>query len=209
MREVTIQQLYKDIEATPGSRGGHQRTAVEHRKDPVVELTKPLKQYEGYVFFYAGLLYGFCRLDSSIPERFRAQTGARLKTYQHVVSAPLLSIPWFPEFSKTRVAHLLQSAEMGPEQENLFDFISSQLIVDRRKGVVWKVKAALVKLPDPYMTGAKEVPMASEIVVFSPYQHDVGFEVMQRTSMFVETPEVLKTCRTDAEFAKLTKESLA
>lgn len=208
MREVTLAELYKDLEARPGSRAGEQKSRTEARKDPVVQLTKPLAQYEGRVFFYCGLLYGFCRLDASITERFREQTGSTLKTVQHVTQEPLVTLPWFPEFTKTNVARCLQSCEAGQDQANLFDFIASQLVVDRKRQTVWKVQMQPVKIPDPVMIANREVPAGTDIIIFVPYQHGSGFSVVQKSSMLVGTPEVLRIERRDEEFRKKTQEVL-
>lgn len=209
MKEVSLRQLYKDIEAPAGSRMGGQKVRTEAKPDPVGALTRPLGHYEGRVFFYCGLLYGFCRLDASITERFREQTGSVLPTVQHVTQEPLVSLPWFPDFAKTNVARLLQSCEAGVEQNNLFDFIACQLVVDRKRQVVWKVKMVPIKIPDPVMLAAKEVPVAADIVAFVPYQHDQGFSITQKPGMIVGTPEVLRVSHTDAAFQQKTKEALS
>jgi hypothetical protein len=160
------------------------------------------------VFFYCGLLYGFCRLDASITERFREQTGSSLATVQHVTDAPLLALPWFPDFAKTNVARCLQSCEAGPDQANLFDFIASQLVVDKKRKSVWKVKMEPVKIPDPVMLENREVPSAASIIVFIPYQHSSGFNIVQKLGMVPGTPEVLRVERTDLDFRKKTEEAL-
>lgn len=208
LREVTAAELLRDLEAKPGSRLGDRRTKVEAYKDPVAQLTKPLVQHEGRVFFYCGLLYGFCRLDASITERFREQTSSKLKTVQHVTQEPLVTLPWFPDFVKTNVSRCLQSCEAGPEQANLFDFIASQLVVDRKRQVVWKVQMQPMKIPDPVMVANREVPSAADIIIFVPYQHSSGFQVVQKSSMIIGTPEILRVERKDEEFRKKTQEVL-
>lgn len=206
--DADVPQLLKKLKEKPGTRAGDQRVRAEARPDPVAKLTKPLIHYEGRVFFYCGLLYGFCRLDASITERFREQSGSVLKTVQHFTQEPLVSLPWFPEFSKTNVARCLQSCECGPDQANLFDFIASQLIIDRKRKTAWKVEIKPIKIPDPAMLEAKEVPSTHEIFAFIPYQHDSGFQVVYKSSMVAMTPEIIRVTRTDAEFQKKTKEVL-
>lgn len=208
MRQVSLKEFLSHIEGAPGSRMGAGKSRPEPRKDPVVKLTRPLAHCEGRVFFYCGLLYGFCRLDASITERYREQTGSTLETLSHTTEHPVVVLPWFPDFVKTNVAHLLQSCPAGPEQANLFDFISSQLIIDRNRQAVWKVKMIPLKIPDPVMLANKELPVAADILVFVPYRHDSGFQVIPKVGMVVGTPEVLRVEHHDPEFHKKTEEIL-
>lgn len=188
MREVSLEQLYKDLAV--GRTVAAERVRAERVQDPVVELKAPLRTHDGYTFFYCGLLYGFCRLDSSITERFREQANCSLKTYQSLFEAPLFTMPWFPDFQKTRVSRLLQFTAECQLQKELFEFICSQVIVDRARNQVWAVKPQTVKIPDPVSTDRKELPEATEITAFVPYRWDLGFEIRSKSAMFISTPEV-------------------
>jgi hypothetical protein len=206
MREVSLEQLYKDISV--GRTVAAERVRAEKKPDPVVALKAPLKAHEGYSFFYCGLLYGFCRLDSSITERFREQSNSSLKTYQVLFENPLFVLPWFPDFTKTRVSRLMQFTLESPQQKELFEFICSQVIVDRVRKQVWGVKMQTVKLPDPVSVDLKEMPEPVQITAFVPYRWDLGFEIRSKSTMFVGTPEVYQVNLGDLAFKQKSEELL-
>lgn len=207
-RVVTLDQLYKDLAGSPDAKVAGGKVETERRQDPLVGLERPLKFYDEFVFFYCGLLYGFCRLDASVTERFREQSGSQVKSYRHMFQTPLFTIPWFPDFHKTTVARLLQSVPAGPDQANLFDFITSQLVVDRRRKSVWRIKMVPVKIPDPYQVDHREAPAAVDVIVFVPYCWDAGFEIVQPSSMFLRSPEIHKVPLNDTELKTKTEEAL-
>lgn len=206
MREVTLEQLYKDLAI--GRVTAADRVRAEKAHDPVVALKTPLRAQEDYVFFYCGLLYGFCRLDASVTERYREQANCSLKTYQTLFESPLFVLPWFPDFQKTRVSRLLQFAVGSPLQKGLFEFICSQVIVDRRRQQVWAIRQQQVKIPDPVSVDRKELPEPAEITVFVPYRWDLGFEIRSKSAMFVGTPEVFQVPLGDLAFKQKTEELL-
>ena len=188
MREVTLEQLYKDLAI--GNVVAAEKVRAETVQDPSVVLRSPLRTHEGFTFFYCGLLYGFCRLNESITERFREQANSTLKTFQTMFEAPLFTMPWFPDFQKTRVSRMLQFAGESQKQKELFEFICSQVIVDRPRKRVWAVKMQTVKIPDPVSVDLKELPEPTEITVFVPYRWDLGFEIRSKSAMFISTPEI-------------------
>jgi hypothetical protein len=206
----TLKQLYEDIAIRPGSAVGHSRVKAESKSDPFIKLSKPLNNYinDNFIFFYCGLLYGFCRLDASITERFREQANSSIKTRMHMFDKALFTVSGFEKFTDTRVSKLLQSVESGVDQQNLFDFISSQLIIDKQRKKVWKVKTTTCKIPDPYLIDNKEIPVAVEVVVFCPYQYNVSFEPISKSEMFVGTPEIQSFSRNDPEFEIATRKAL-
>ena len=120
-----------------------------------------------------------------------------------------MTLPWFPDFTKTNASRLLQSCEASQDQGHLFDFIACQLIVDRRRQTVWKVKMVPAQIPDPVMRANRKVPAPADIIVFLPYQHDRGFAITGKPGMVLGTPEVTRTSHADAEFHKKTKEILS
>jgi hypothetical protein len=206
MREVSLEQLYKDLAV--GKTVAAERIRAEKVQDPVVALKAPLRSHEGYVFFYCGLLYGFCRLDSSVTERFREQANCSMQTYQTLFETPLFTLPWFPDFQKTRISRLLQFTLESPRQQELFEFICSQVIVDRGRKQVWAVKKQVVKIPDPVLADRKELPEPVEITAFVPYRWDLGFEIRSKSAMFVGTPEVHQVNLGDLAFKQKTEELL-
>lgn len=203
-RVVTGDELAEDLSYKPGSRGGDHQLRVEAREDPMVPLKQQLSAYGDRRFFYAGLLYGYCRLDASITERFRADMETEADTRLHQVGSPLVEIPAFPDFSKTRVSRLLQSVEVD-QASALFDFIVSQVIVDRPRNRVWAVEAHSVRIPDPYMADGGEVPQAAELLVFCPKTYQGVFLPRQNSSFFVSTPSIVFEQRPDEELARSTE----
>lgn len=206
MREVSLEQLYKDLAI--GRTVAADRVRAERVQDPVVALKMPLRAQDGYVFFYCGLLYGFCRLDASITERYREQSNSSLKTYQSLFETPLFTLPWFPDFQKTRISRLLQFTLASPGQQALFEFICSQVIVDRGRKQVWAVKRQQVKIPDPVLVDRKELPEPVEITAFVPYRWDLGLEIRSKSAMFVGTPEVFQVNLGDLAFKQKTEDLL-
>jgi hypothetical protein len=174
----TLSEFYADLAEPPGSRGF--RTAkVERRHDPVVPLKGPLSSYHDRTFFYAGLLYGFCRLDLSITERYREATGSSVRTENHLVGCPLVEVAGFPDFAKTKTAHLLSSIENGEHQSVFFDFLRSQLVVDRKRGVCWRIEQQEVTILDPFFIDNQAPPTAFTINVFCPYTPSTAYRTTQ------------------------------
>jgi hypothetical protein len=207
-REVTVPELLKDIAGRPGSRvpAGTIRATV--RDDPTMVLERPLSFYPERVFFYLGLAYGFCNLTGSISERFRASDGDSNGIRQHLFDHALVDLPWFPKWKESTACRVLHSMPAGKDQVDFFDFINSQLIVDRKRSVVWKIGTNPVKIPDPVMLDSRVPPENADIVVFIPFQHNAGFEITQKSTMFPTTPDVLRMSREDPEFETIAKAEL-
>lgn len=182
-------ELAKDLTYEVGTVVDHRSLKVSGRPDPVVPLTKPLAHYDDRVFFFAGLLYGFCRLDSSVTERYRVSLGQDVSTQIHRCSAPLAEIRGFPDFVKTQVSHTLCSVENAYAAE-FFEFLATQVIVDRQRNRVWHVSNTMVGVPDPFLVGAKEVPVEAKIMLFCPGKADGRFVPSGSKSMFVSTPVI-------------------
>lgn len=197
----TLEEFYSDIAQPTGAPTGFRSVRAERRQDPVLTLRRPLAFYEDRVFFYAGLLYGFCRLDSSATERFREATGSSVRTENYLVQHPLFTVRGFPGFSQTKVAHLLSAVEQGPMQQPLFDWLASQLIVDRKRGICWRVRMVTIGLPDPFMVDAQEPNIeVSQIVVFVPYRPTVAYAPLEQQGGRA-TPEVLAFPEDNKAFA--------
>lgn len=206
-QRVSSRQLEEDLSYEQGTQLGHRKVHVEHREDPMEDLRAPLSQYDDRSFFYLGLLYGYCRLDASITERYRAESGNDIDTRLHTVQHPLVEIAGFEKFSSTHVAHLIQSVHKD-HMSALFDYISSQIIVDRVKNRVWKVQALPVsKFPDPYLLDAKEGAVSTEVLIFCPSNTDGWFAPEPNTSMFPKTP-VVRYHEYDAEVKERNRKEL-
>lgn len=204
LKEINLDELYKLIDMTSGAPTGHRQVRAEIRDDPVVRLSYPLKAYGELSFFYLGLFEGFCRPDGPITERFRADTGAALTARRYFFDHPLFTIPWFPDFVKTNVARGLHSVETSADQDNFFDYVTSQLIIDRRRSTVWKIAVEKVKIPDPVMLDKRETPSPVEITVFLPYLWNSRFRVIQKSGMVIGTPEIRKDKFVDTKLKLLT-----
>lgn len=172
VREKSLAEFYRDISSPTGTPTGMRSVRLEKRQDPVLQLRRPLAFYEDRVFFYAGLLYGFCRLDASVTERFREASGSDVRTEMYLLQHPLVEVQGFPGFARTQVAHLLSAIETGPLQQPFFDFLASQLIVDRKRQLCWRCRLETVTLHDPYLVDADESPVDVVLPMFVPYQHD-------------------------------------
>ena len=173
--EKSLEEFYSDIAQPAGKTTGFRSVRAENRQDPVLELKRPLAFHEEHTFFYAGLLYGFCRLDASVTERFREATGSSVRTFLHQTERPLMEVKGFPAFATTRVAHLISSIENGPFQQLFFEYLSSQLIVDRKRGVCWRCRLEMVKIPDPFLLAAREPLVMVDVPAFVPYTHDMAY----------------------------------
>lgn len=204
MPDLTIEEFYKHIEATAGEPiQGEKRTKTA--QDPVVPLDRPLQAYPERLFFYVGLLYGFCRLDASITERFREDAGRDVPTQLHLVDKPIVTVRGFPDFAKTRVAHLLQSCPIG-QQADLFDYIASQVVVDRARQRVWKIAMTTCQVPDPYVA---QVVSGYNMVIFYPQTHSFEYRPTPSTGLLLHAPEVQHFDRSDPAFKLDTDKYLA
>ena len=197
-RVVDGQQLGQDLGYVAGSRGGDRKLQVEAREDPIIPLKQPISLYGDRRFFYAGLLYGYCRIDASITERCRAELEHDIDTRIHQVDHSLVDIPAFPDFKKTRVSRMLQSV-YHEDAEELYRYIASQVIVDRPRERVWAVEAVSVQIPDPYLVDQKESPSAAEIIVFCPRTFQGAFVPKRDSSFFISSPNIVFEPRLDNE----------
>jgi hypothetical protein len=205
MPDLTIEEFYKHIEATAGEPIQGQKRA-KTVQDPLVQLDKPLQAYPNRIFFYVGLLYGFCRLDASITERFREDAGRDVPTQLHLVDKPIVTVRGFPGFANTRVAHMLQSCQAG-QQADLFDYIASQVVVDRARQRVWKIAMTTCQVPDPY--AATQVVSGYSLVIFYPQTHDFEYRPVASTGLLLHAPEVQHFERSDSAFKLDTDKYLA
>jgi len=199
--EVGLDKFLRDIGDSPNVPLGHRKVRLDSRKDPVEPLTRPLEAYADRLFFYVGFLYGFCRLDASITERFREDTSIEVRTYVHEVGHALFDVLGFDQFKTTKVARLLQSVTYGPH-EQLVDFIASQVIVDRSRGIVWRVKTTTVTLPDPWCIDSGEVPKLASMLVFLPYQWNMRYDIRDgayRTPVLAGYPQEDQAFKVETE----------
>lgn len=205
MPEMTIEEFYKHIQDTAGTtyQGENKAGKVP---DPMVPLTKPLHQYPDRIFFYLGLLYGFCRLDASVTERFREDAGRDFETQMHLVDSPIMTVKGFPGFEATRVSRLLQSCQAG-QQADLFDYIASQVVVDRARSRVWKIAMTTCQVPDPY--AAAQVASGHPLIVFYPQTHAFEYRPIQSSGLLLRAPEVQYFDRQDEAFKTETEKYLS
>ena len=203
-KQVTKDQLAIDLDYEVGGRVGAGKLKVEDRNDPVEELTAPLVKYPDRRFFYSGLLYGYCLLDSAVTERYRAQKEVEARSWVHQLQHPVVEIPAFPDFVKTRVSHILQSMEVGRFQD-FVGFVCSNNIVDRNRSRVWFVDAFDVKVPDPFMVDAHQPPHDVDITLFCPKTHKGSFAPVTLPGPFVEIPKIAFVQRYDKTLEEVTK----
>lgn len=200
-REKYLDEFLADLEWSANSRVKSGAPPPEKRPDPTMQLTKQLDKYEGHTFFYLGLLYGFCRLDMSVTEKFRAEFNNSAKTWIHPVEQPLMTVQGYPRFTDTKVCRVLQSIE-SPMFELFSGFVESQMIIDRMRKVVWKTNGIQLKIPDPTVD-----QQVASIVVFCPRQWDFSLLPVQPSPMFVKTPEVRRFDDYDPDLERNTKEA--
>lgn len=203
-KRVSSGQLSKDLDYEVGGRVGAGQLKVEKRQDPVEDLKAPLVKYPERRFFYSGLLHAFCRIDSTITERYRAQKEMDVDSWFHPLQHPLIEIPAHPEFSQTQVSHTLQSIDVEFFQD-FVGFVCSNNIVDRKRGRVWFVDPVEVKIPDPFMVDAHDPPHDVAIVVFCPKTYQGRFEPAAATGLFVETPKIAFVQHLDHTLEEVTK----
>lgn len=202
-KELTVEEFYRFLDMTSGKEL-KDTLKVSTRQDPVVELNRPLRTYEDRLFFYVGLLYGFCRLDASITERFRESSGMDLDTQLHVLPGPIVTVKGFPDFTKTRVSRLLQSCPRA-NHEWLMDYIASQVVVDRARQRVWKIQMTTCRIPDPY---SGSLASGYDVVMFYPQTHSFEYRPFPSAGMLLSPPEVRCCDRVDADFEASTKRYL-
>lgn len=208
MREVTLEELYRDLSYEAGKPIKFTRLRPDPAyTDPIEPLTRPLSQYDGRVFWYAGLLYGFCRLDMSVSERFRSDTQQDITVYKHICQHPLCTIPWFPQFVETKVSRLLQSCPIGTAQQHLFKFLTEQIIIDRQRQRVWRVKLQPMDINDPYVREHDKRIVKHTIYVFVPYRHDITFQIVPGP-VPQDPPQIEKAPHADPEFQQETERFL-
>lgn len=180
-------------------------TEDRRAEDPVVELTRPLSHYPERLFFYAGLIYGFCGAPPCLTERFRQEAQRDLVTWFHVVESPLVTVSGVPRFASSRVSRLLQSCPADDHQE-LFDFISNQVLVDRIRQRVWRIETRVCRIPDPI---ARSSGLAHELIIFYPRTSSVEYLPIPSSGMLLCTPEVQMLQRPDPVFAQETDKYLS
>lgn len=203
---LTIEEFYRHIDTVADRPVHGHQLRPENRQDPEVQLTRPLAAFPERMFFYVGLLYGFCRLDGSITERFREASGRPLLTQLHLTERPIVTVRGFPDFSKARVARLLQSCPMG-DHTDLFDYIASQVIVDRARSRVWKIAMTTCLVPDPY-AGA-QVVTGHNLVIFYPQTYSFEYKPLPSTGLLLHAPEVQHFERDDPAFKQDTDKYLS
>ena len=203
-KRVSSGQLAKDLDYEVGARVGDSRLKVENRQDPVEELRAPIVKHPDRRFFYSGLLHAFCRIDSTVTERYRAQKEMDVSSWIHPLQHPIVEIPAHPDFTKTKVSHMLQSIDVSVFQDFL-GFVCSNNIVDRKRERVWFVDVVEVKIPDPFMVDEGEPPHDASIAVFCPKTCNGAFLPLAATGLFVETPKIAFIQQLDATLAEVTK----
>lgn len=188
--KVSSAQLAKDLDYNVGDKAGFAKLKVEHRTDPCEELKAPLVKHPDRRFFYAGLLHAYCRIDSMVTERYRAQKEIDVSSWVHYLEHPIVEIPSAPAFSQTRVAYTLQSLDAAFFRD-FVGFVCSNNIVDRKRSRVWFVDAVEVKILDPYMVDAKEPPHETLITVFCPKTSKGKFVPEATSGFFVGIPRIV------------------
>ena len=196
--QVDASTLAKDLDYSVGDRVGETALKVEDREDPVEPLRYPLVQYPDRRFFYAGLLHGYCRIDSTVTERYRAQKGVDVSSWIHHTNSPIVTVPAFPEFSGTRLACSLQSIDISIFSD-FVGFVCSNNIVDRARGRVWFVDVFDVKIPDPFMVDNGDAPSDAEVSIFCPKTLNGYFSPETSTGFFVDTPKIQFVRRHDRD----------
>lgn len=206
-QQVSSRQLEQDLDYTVGDKVDGGRLRVEDRQDPVEALRAPLVKYPERRFFYSGLLYGYCRIDQSITERYRAHRNEDVRSWVHLLDHPVVEIPAFPDFLKTRVSHILQSMDVNYFTDFL-GFVCSNNIVDRVRERVWFVDSVEVRIPDPYMVDCGEPAHDIYVTLFCPRTYVGAFRPAEASSFFVETPRIEFANKYDPTLEEVTRELL-
>lgn len=181
-RLVDKKQFDSDLQKA-GSILPSRSVSVKKHPDPVEELNSPINKYER-IFFTNSLLFETCGIDSSVSDRFRAETGSDIDSRVHPLKHSIVTMDGTDYYTRG-TASMIQSVPVDRWLE-YYSYVCSLNIVNRKDNVVWFFRKESVSILDPYIVdgnGSHGMPYHVTIYVFCPGTYE-GFLVPKNGSMF-------------------------